>query len=637
MNTLSDLPQVSMRILRNVTVPMRDGINLATDVYLPTGTLGPWPVVIERTPYDKSAPSRSEVRLDGHHLSREEMAATFTGAGFALVFQDCRGRYGSEGVFTKYTNEGEDGFDTLAWIMRQDWCDGRIGSMGLSYAAHTQLAMACLAPPGLATMVLDSGGFHNAYHCGVRQGGAFELKQATWAFRRAKESPAAKADPSLRQALENEDIHQWFKRMPWRPGHSPLRHLPEYEAYLLDQWSRGRFDDYWQQLGICAEAWFDRIPDIPVMFMSSWYDAYVSSTLANYQTFRQGRTAPQRLIMGPWLHGDRNVTRSGDVEFGPHAAFDGQLAQDWLACRLGWFNHHLKAPRAPESAAAGVQVFLMGTGSGQRNGQGHLEHGGRWLSAAHWPLPGSVEWSLYLQPEGTLSTNPPARGQGSLSYRSDPDHPVPTLGGALTSGAPIFAGGAFDQRETPGFFGATGDGRTLSSRADVLSFQTPPLERDLVVAGPVRVELWVQTDGPDTDFTAKLIDVYPPSDDYPEGYSMNITDGIFRCRYRQSWAHPTLVTPGERFPITIEPFATCNLFKRGHRLRVDIASSNFPRFDVNPNSGEPEGQALAKRVATNTVHMSEGSASRIVLRILENSGESCAVQGWPLEGPQQSF
>lgn len=622
MNTLFELSCVPMRIIRDVAVPMRDGIGLATDVYLPTSTSGPWPVVIERTPYDKSAASRSEVRLDGHRLSREEMAATFACAGFAVVFQDCRGRYGSEGIFTKYINEGEDGFDTLAWVMRQDWCNGRIGSMGLSYAAHTQLAMACLAPPGLTTMVLDSGGFHNAYHCGVRQGGAFELKQATWAFRRAKESPAAEADPLLRQALENEDIHQWFKRMPWRPGHSPLKHLPEYEAYLLDQWSRGRFDDYWQQLGICAEAWFDDIPDIPVMFMSSWYDAYVSSTLANYQAFRQGRTAPQRLIMGPWLHGDRNVTHSGDVEFGPQASFDGQLATDWLACRLDWFNQHLKTQEAPHPGAASVQVFLMGSGSGQRNDEGRLEHGGRWLSATQWPLPDSHELVLYLHPEGSLSAHPPIEEEASLSYRSDPDHPVPTLGGALTSGAPIFAGGAFDQRETQGFFGATGDGRPLSSRADVLTFQTPLLEHDLVVAGPVRVELWVQTDGPDTDFTAKLIDVYPPSDDYPEGYAMNITDGILRCRYRQSWATPTLVTPGERFPITLQPFATCNLFKRGHRLRVDIASSNFPHFDVNPNSGEAEGQAFGKRVAKNTVHLGKRNPSRIVLRILENSVES---------------
>lgn len=227
--------------------------------------------------------------------------------------------------------------------------------------------------------------------------------------------------------------------------------------------------------------------------------------------------------------------------------------------------------------------------------------------------------ALYLHHQGELSVDAPTVAQASLSYRSDPDHPVPTFGGALTSGAPIFAGGAFDQRETADFFGANGDGRALSSRDDVLTFQTPPLPHDLVVAGPLRVELWVESDGPDTDFTAKLVDVYPPSDDYPQGYAMNITDGIFRCRYRQAWDAPTLLTPGERFPITLEPFATCNLFKRGHRLRVDIASSNFPHFDVNPNSGEPEGQAFNKRIATNIVHMGALHPSRIVLRVLDQT------------------
>lgn len=614
MNTFSDTSHPSMRIARDVAVPMRDGIRLATDVYVPAASAGPWPVVIERTPYDKRAPSRSEVRRDGHHLRREDMAAAFTAEGFAVVFQDCRGRYGSQGVFAKYVNEAEDGFDTLGWIMAQPWCAGRIGSMGLSYAAHTQLAMACLNPPGLATMVLDSGGFHSAFHCGVRQGGAFELKQATWAVRRAQESPAAKADPEVREALANEDIHAWFQRMPWGPGHSPLRHLPEYEAYLLDQWSRGSFDSYWQQLGLCAQRYFDQIPDIPVLFMSSWYDAYVSSTLANYQAFRNGRKAPQRLIMGPWLHGDRNVTFSGDVEFGPRAAFDGNVDRDWLACRLEWFRRHLGGGMGA-AGPEGVQVFLMGGGQGQPDAHGRLQHGGTWLSAPSWPLPGSREQVFYLHPQGHLNELPPATEDASLSYRSDPAHPVPTLGGALTSGAPIFAGGAFDQRETRAFFGARGDGRPLAERADVLSFQTAPLAHDLAVAGPVRVELWVETDGPDTDFTAKLVDVYPPSEAYPQGYAMNLTDGILRCRYRDSWEHPAPMVPGQRVAITIEPFATCNLFKRGHRLRVDIASSNFPHFDVNPNSGEPQGQARHARVAVNTLHVGAAAPSKIVLQV----------------------
>ncbi|WP_294738617.1 CocE/NonD family hydrolase [uncultured Pseudomonas sp.] len=596
-----------MQTLHNQMIAMRDGIHLATDIYLPQGP-GPFPVVIERTPYDKSKPSRSEIQLDGQHISREQMAARFTAQGFVAIFQDCRGRYASEGVFTKYTAEGEDGFDTLAWIVEQPWCNGKIGSMGLSYAAHTQLAMACLHPPGLRSMVLDSGGFANAYQCGIRQGGAFELKQATWAWRQAKESPAALANPATLEALEQEDIHQWFARMPWRPGQSPLRHVPEYEAYLLEQWAQGDFGPYWQSPGIYAEGHYQDLPDIPVLFMSSWYDAYVSSTLANYAAFRASTTSAHQLIMGPWLHGDRNITHSGEVEFGALGAFDGQVARDWLSCRLDWFERALKDTPLP--APAPVKVFLMGGGTGARDAQGHLQHGGRWLESSQWPLPGSQSLTLYLHENRQLLSTSPINKTGQLSYHADPAHPVPTIGGALTSGGPVFVGGAFDQRERADFFGTRGDNRPLNERDDILSFQTEPLAEDLIVAGPLQVELWIDSNAPDTDFTAKLVDVYP------DGYAMNITDGIRRARYRDSWERPTLLKPGERVKVLIEPFATCNLFKRGHRLRLDIASSNFPRFDVNPNSGEAQGQAQHPRIACNTVHMSQDFASCLTLTVL---------------------
>jgi putative CocE/NonD family hydrolase len=624
MNNTTEQGFPNMQIIRNQMVCMRDGVKLATDIYLPRQLRGSLPVVIERTPYDKSKPSRSEKRLDGHHRSREEMAAELTDHGFIAVFQDCRGRYASEGHFIKYVNEGEDGYDTLSWIVEQSWCNGRVGSMGLSYAAHTQLAMACLNPPGLTAMVLDSGGFANAYQCGIRQGGAFELKQATWAFKQAKESPAAKADPSLLNALEQEDIRFWFTQMPWRAGHSPLRHTPEYENYLFKQWSHGTFDEYWQQLGIYAQGFYQQIPDIPVLFMSSWYDAYVSSTLSNYRAFTEGRSAPQRLVMGPWLHGDRNITHSGNAEFGAAAAFDGQVDQDWLQCRVQWFERHLKATQPVAEEPHRVQVFLMGGGSGRKDDNQRIEHGGRWLETTQWPLPGSEEVSFYLTEEGGLELTAPHSSDAHRQYCSDPNNPVPTIGGSLTSGAPVFVGGAFDQRESPEFFGALGNGRALSERADVLSFQTEPLQHDLIVAGPILVELWVESDCPDTDFTAKLVDVYPPSDDYRRGYAMNITDGIRRCRYRDSWENPAPLVPGERFKITIEPFATCNVFKQGHRLRLDIASSNFPHFDVNPNSGEPEGQARCKRVAANTVHLSVSAPSKVVLRILPVDGRPVA-------------
>lgn len=602
-------------LLENVMVKMRDGVQLATDIYLPQQTdVQSWPVVIERTPYNKSAHSRSEIQRDGKKISRVEMAEAFTARGMVLIFQDCRGRYRSEGEFIKYTREGEDGFDTYQWIMQQPWCNGNIGSMGLSYAAHTQLAAACLNPAGLKTMVLDSGGFANAYQCGIRQGGAFELKQATWAFKQAALSPLAKASPLISAALAAQNIHHWFAKMPWKAGHSPIRFVPEYEDYLLQQWQAGTFNAYWKQLGIYAQGWYDRLPDIPVLFMSSWYDAYVPSTLANFQAFAQkGRTAPQRLIMGPWLHGDRNISYSGDVEFSEKANFDGNLAPNWLECRLAWFEQHLK--NTHQADAHQVALFLMGGGDGRKDSEGRMQHGGKWIYADNYPLPNAYRQKWYLQSDFSLKQTEAV--DGFHLFQSDPNNPVPTIGGAITSGKPVFVGGAFDQRELVGFFGSQQNNLPLSARSDILVYQTEILSHDICLVGEVKVHLFIESDAPDCDFTAKLIDVYPPNEDYPEGYAMNITDGIIRCRYHNSWEKPELLEQGKIVEITIRPFESCNRFKKGHRLRLDIAGSNFPHFDCNPNSGEPEGQAQAKRIATNRVYMSKQYPSHLELQIVE--------------------
>ena len=258
--------------METVLVPMRDGVRLATDLHLP-GSAGPCPVIMERTPYGRHLPSRSEITAaDRTPASRAELAAYFNTHGYAVVYQDTRGRYGSEGRFVKYLSDGEDGFDTCAWLRTQPWCDGRICTTGLSYAAHTQAALGCLDPPGLVAQVLDCGGFSDAWRSGIRQSGAFELKQATWAFRNALVSPEAVADPVMQAALAAEDIGDWFTRMPWKPGHSPLRHHPDYEAYLFEQWSHGAFDAFWQQLGVWTEGWHDRYSRAACVHMSSWFD-----------------------------------------------------------------------------------------------------------------------------------------------------------------------------------------------------------------------------------------------------------------------------------------------------------------------------------------------------------------------------
>jgi putative CocE/NonD family hydrolase len=258
----------------------------------------------------------------------------------------------------------------------------------------------------------------------------------------------------------------------------------------------------------------------------------------------------------------------------------------------------------------------MGGGDGRRSAEGRMQHGGRWISGEDWPLPQTCFQPYYLHADGKLSATLPATDAAPLCYDYDPDDPVPTIGGALTSGQPVFEGGAFDQREDDRFFGCTRPGLPLAARRDVLVFQTPPLAEDVAVIGPLEIVLYVSSDCIDTDFTAKLVDVHPGNADYPRGFAMNLSDGILRCRYRDSWQHPVPMVPGEVYRITIEPHATCNLFKAGHRIRLDVSSSNFPRYDLNYNTGEAEGRARRKRVALNTVYVDGGRASHVVLPLV---------------------
>jgi putative CocE/NonD family hydrolase len=332
---------------------------------------------LERTPYGKALASRSEVDCgEIEPRPRPEVAEWFVRRGYVVVYQDCRGRYQSEGEFVKYLSDGADGYDTIEWIAAQPWCDGRVATMGLSYAAHTQVSAACLAPKALAAMVVDCGGFSNAYLSGIRSGGAFEMKQVTWAFNQACESQLAKSDPVVRAALAQEDLIDWFKAMPWKPGHTPARWVPEYEDYLFEQWTHGRFDAYWKQLGIYAAGWYEGFADVPQIHMSSWYDAYVRTAIENYLGLKKRKRGPVRLIMGPWTHGDRSKSWSGDVDFGAAATIDDNIATHWREFRLRWYDHWLKGVANGVDREPAVRLFLMG---GVRTAQcrGAMDHGGR--------------------------------------------------------------------------------------------------------------------------------------------------------------------------------------------------------------------------------------------------------------------
>jgi len=331
------------------------------------------------------------------------------------------------------------------------------------------------------------------------------------------------------------------------------------------------------------------------------------------------KRGPVKLILGPWTHGQRSVSYAGDVDFGPAAPLDGNVAPDYTAMRTAWFDRHLRGLDAPEHLPSPVKIFVMGGGSGRRTAEGRLDHGGRWRDEMDWPLPDAQPTAFHLQGDGSLATKPSGRAADCM-FLADPLNPVPTIGGAIASGEPLMVAGAFDQRETAAVFGASEPGRALADRPDVLVFQTPALTSPLEVTGPIKARLWVSSSAVDTDITVKLIDVHPPSADYPQGYAMNLTHGLLRLRFRDSFEQPVLMTPHEIYEIEIEAFPTSNLFAAGHRIRLDIASSNFPHFDVNPNTGAPAGEASTPIVAHNVIHLGPDRPSRIVLPIVPERG-----------------
>ncbi len=603
-------------VFRDVMVPMRDGVRLATDVTLPArngrALPGPFPTLMHRTPYDKSAARPSEISVsDPAPKTNGAVAAMLARQGYAVLNQDCRGRYASEGLFQKYLGEGEDGWDTLEWARTQSWCDGSFGTFGLSYSAHVQTALAVLNPEGLRAMFLDSGGFWNAYQGGVRRGGAFELKQATWAYKHALLSPAAH-DPLVAAALAAEDISEWFRAMPWRRGLSPLRHVPEYEDYLFEQWENGIFDAFWQRPELYSVPHYDMLARVPTFLICGWYDPYAETMFEHFKgiTARGGHA---ELVMGPWLHGRRSQTFAGDVDFGAGSVLDDRIAPDYDSLRRDWFGRWLK-PAEGQAAAPRARWFCMGGGSGRRDEAGRRMHGGIWREAAVWPPSFAPRQEFHLTAGGSLQR---AVAEASeIILQTDPSNPVPSIGGAITSGAPVMEGGAFDQVTTENTFGAAPPFLPLAARSDVLVFATPPLSEDLEIAGPVEAHLTLASDAPDADITIKLIDWAPPNKDYPAGFAMNLTDGILRLRYRNDWSKPELLSPETQVSVTIPAAPTANLFRAGHRIRLDISGSNFPKFDVNPQTGEPEAKARGKRIATTRLFLGNGNG-RLSLHVVE--------------------
>jgi hypothetical protein len=350
-------------------------------------------------------------------------------------------------------------------------------------------------------------------------------------------------------------------------------------------------------------------------------------------------SAPQRLVMGPWSHvgmrGDSTFT--GDADFGPASVWG---VAHYFEEQLRYFDQHLKRIAEPENSRP-VEIFVMGGGDGHKTSEGKYFHGGKWRSEPHWPLERSKPIKYFMHVDKTLTLNPSSESEGSLTYRFDPNNPVPTVGGSLCglmempedSGnlddmwarflSPVLklrhivGIGGMDQRESSEIFGSKAPYPALADRADVLVFESAPLTHDVEVTGVITADLWISSSALDTDFTVKVIDLAPANSDYPNGYALNIVDSILRVRYRNSWEREELMEPGKVYPIHIKLAPTSNLFKAGHRIRVDISSSNFPRLDVNPNTGEPVGKHTHTVIAENTLHCNQNYASAITLPIVE--------------------
>lgn len=597
---------LQVRIRKNVMMPTQDGVRLATDIYLPDGEpapTGPFPAILIRTPYGKSGSA--------------SLAEFFTKHGYGVAVQDVRGRYNSEGTFYIYTQEGPDGRDAVEWLATRPWCTGDVGTYGGSYLAATQNALAVLRPPHLRTMFVLVG-TSNYIEDGAGRGGAFALlHNAAYGFRLASTGKEAHTydaeEPSdtpsglaLKRAYEQ--LGDWLWAAPLKSV-SPLDWTPSYDKWYSDWRRHPTYDAYWKQNGYNFEEYYSQFPDIPICLVGGWYDIFKRGTLRNFEGL-SGRESYTRLLMGPWTH-STGKSFAGDVDFGDEAEM--KLKDE----AVRWFDHFLKRePRGVEQEPA-VKYFVMGSTEAKKNGSGRLQSGGQWKSAAQWPPSGAEPQRFYLSPDGSLATSPPE----TLDHETfvyDPNSPVPTIGGNIDSGKQLVRRGAQNQVQRETDFAADGT-LPLSSRRDVLTFQTAPLEEPLEVAGEMHVELWVSSNVTDTDFTAKLIDVYPPSEDYPSGYAVNLEDGILRMRFRTSRETEELMSPGETYKVTVDLWATANTFHRGHRVRLDIASSNFPMYDRNPNTGEPLGEHTRMIPATNTVYYGGPRPSALVLPVRKST------------------
>ncbi len=546
----------------NVMVPMRDGVRLSTDIYRPAKP-GKYPVLLVRDTYDNGS-------WDKHIAVGYKWAER----GYVFIHQNVRGRYDSEGgTHYPYRHEAEDGYDTQLWAAKQPWSNSKIGMLGGSYLASVQWLSAPLRAPSLAALAPRMTPY-NYYQDVAYTGGAFQLSSRIgWA--------------TLISGRTNQIRHyDWDKKL-W---HLPLKTLDKAIGHSLphfqDWLAHPSHDAYWQKFNVEAQA---HDIDVPALNIAGWYDVFLRGNLTSFADMKQKARSmkarqSQKLIIGPWPHTANPKSKLGELDFGAAAAIDfDPLHQQW-------FDHWLKGEENGVMMEAPVRLFVMGEN--------------RWRDEQEWPLARTQYTKYYfhsdgqansLHGDGLLSREVPSGQEKADQFLYDPDNPVPTHGGNLMF--KTTPAGPYDQSN-------------IETRQDVLVYTTPPLTEDVEVTGPVKVTLYAASTATDTDFTAKLVDVHP------DGKAYNLADGIIRARYMNSFEEAELLEPGKVYEYTIDLWATSNLFKKGHRIRLDISSSNFPRFDRNPNTGHAFAQDAERQVARQTVHHSSAYPSHVVLPLI---------------------
>jgi putative CocE/NonD family hydrolase len=544
----------------DVKQPMRDGIELSSDIYLPRGA-GPFPTVLMRTPYSNNSDQMVE------------RARGLANSGYACVIQDCRGRWDSDGDYYPF-REDEDGYDTQEWIGKQDWSDGKIGTAGGSYVGTVQWRSAPHRSPSLTCMVPRV--ICTDYYTGlVYPGGALQLSVLmTWGMR---------TNARTAQTIEFHDWTEAFRALP-------LNQMDALAGRDLNFWKdwieHPVYDAYWESFN--DERHFGEIA-VPAFNMGGWYDLYAPQTFTNYNGLvENGRTEEakrSKLIVGPWPHRLSQSSRTGDVDFGAHSVVDLD------AMETRWFDYWLKGVDNGIVDEPPIRLFIMGSNV--------------WRDEMEWPLARTQwqKWCLHSQGkantligDGGLSTELP-EDEASDHYVYDPLYPVPTTGGNTCCSPEIVPWGPYDQR-------------AVEMRSDVLCYTSEPMASDLEVTGPIQAVLFAATDGADTDWTAKLVDVAPT------GYAKNLCDGIIRARCRHSFTEPSLLESGRTYEYHIEVGVTGNVFKKGHCIRLEISSSNFPRFDRNLNTGKEAGSDTGPRRAQQSVFHTSAYPSHLLLPVI---------------------